>query len=114
MRDRFGMFRYPFDPVQVYRNRTYVGPSLSKEAFRLLNEGLPAETLSMATCGCIDALNSLPAGAMHSFLNRVHDECHIVPNYFYRSDMADDIGPEQRRARLELVKKRIDELVSEK
>lgn len=55
--------------LQEYRNRDYVQHLLDDRHFDAMNQMDDGEAcaLAMATCGCIDALDDIPAGSMESF-----------------------------------------------
>lgn len=63
--------RLAFDSLQPYRNRSYVAHLLDDRVFEAWNEDRDgACTLTLATTGCLDALDTMPAGSIRAMCNR--------------------------------------------
>jgi hypothetical protein len=106
------MIRSPYDPMQVYRNRDYACHMMSNAMFDALNTcKLDSSTVILAASGCLDAIESIPAGSMKGTVTRDGREVLITPRYIQRNDL--EITPEQRANRDALVKQIIDEILAE-
>lgn len=68
--------------MQVYRNRDYVAHLLTPQMFSALNSGSAACQVTLATTGCLDAIDSMPAGSMEDLCDgRYFDQSLINRNY---------------------------------
>lgn len=62
-------------PLQDYINRDYVLYLLDDDTFDILNKGIDGSFLM--TSGCLDALDTLPAGSMVSVTGNFYDASYI-------------------------------------
>jgi hypothetical protein len=107
----------PYDPVQPYRNRSYVLHKLDQRVFDALNktpvwrdaDGVLREAgpaaVSFINGYCLDAIDSIPGGSM------LGSKSGPIQAYVQRNDL--DTSPEYRRHRAEVVKRLIDEILAE-
>lgn len=110
-RNAYGQWICAFDPMQVYADRDYSCSRMSDQMFDALNtSGLDASTVRLSVSGCLDAIDSIPAGSMQGWDSRDGTERHVVPTYVQRSDSG--MSPQQRRDRDERMRKIIDEVVA--
>lgn len=59
--------RHVIPDLQEYRNRTFEFYSeIDEMTFDILNYGVNPDTLTLMFCGCLDALEFLPAGSMNA------------------------------------------------
>ena len=100
------MRKNPFDPMQVYRNRDYACHMMSDAMFDALNDSRLGHSAVMdAVSGCLDAIESIPAGSMRGTVTRDGQEVLITPTYVQRSGM--HLSPKERASREAFVKKKI-------